>query len=221
MTLTYTSVDHIPQIVQDLRTTFKSGLTKSLQYRREQLKGLHNLIAENEDLFREATFKDLHKPPQETILGELCTVRQECHEAIKNLDYWAANTPVKTSIVNKLDNVHVRKEPLGVALIIGAWNYPTNVLLAPAVGAIAAGNTVVLKPSEISPHTAALITQLFPKYLDSRAYRIVNGAAAETTALLNIKFDYIFYTGSGSIGRIIMAAAAKQLTPVTLELDTT
>lgn len=105
-----------------------------------------------------------------------------------------------------------------MVLIIGAWNYPTNLLLAPAVGAIAAGNTVVLKPSEVSSHTAALITRLLPKYLDSRSYRIVNGAATETTILLEHKFDHIFYTGSGNIGKIVMGAAAKQLTPVTLEL---
>jgi len=117
-----------------------------------------------------------------------------------------------------MDSVHIRKDPLGLVLIIGAWNYPTNLLLAPAVGAIAAGNTVILKPSEVSPNTAALITRLLPKYLDARSYRIVNGAATETTVLLEHKFDHIFYTGSGNIGKIVMGAAAKQLTPVTLEL---
>ncbi|KAG0338262.1 Aldehyde dehydrogenase [Podila horticola] len=218
MTLTYTPVDDIPQIVQELRATFKSGLTKPLNYRREQLKGLFNLLDENEELFRESTFKDLHKPPAETLLGEILTVKQECHEAIKNLDKWAAKQPVKTGLVNKMDGVHIRKDPLGLVLIIGAWNYPTNLLLAPAVGAIAAGNTVILKPSEVSSYTAALITRLLPKYLDSRSYRIVNGAAPETTVLLEHKFDHIFYTGSGNIGKIVMGAAAKQLTPVTLEL---
>lgn len=95
---------------------------------------------------------------------------------------------------------------------------PINLLLAPAVGAIAAGNCVILKPSEVSTHTAALLTRLLPKYLDPRSVRIINGAAAETTVLLEQKFDHMFYTGSGNIGKVIMAAAAKQLTPVTLEL---
>ncbi|KAF9960571.1 aldehyde dehydrogenase 3, member A2 [Modicella reniformis] len=135
-----------------------------------------------------------------------------------NLDKWAANRSVKTGIVNKFDNVHIRKDPLGVVLIIGAWNYPLNLLLAPAVGAIAAGNTVVLKPSEIAPNTAMVLSSLLPTYLDQRAYRIINGAVDETSLLLEQKFDHIFFTGSGSVGKIIMGAAAKQLTPVTLEL---
>ncbi|KAF9183914.1 aldehyde dehydrogenase 3, member A2 [Haplosporangium sp. Z 27] len=152
------------------------------------------------------------------MLGESGMLKQECIDAIKNLDKWAANRAVKTSIVNKFDNAHIRKDPLGMVLIIGAWNYPLSLLLAPAVGAIAAGNTVVLKPSEVSPNTAELLTRLLPSYLDQRAYRIINGAVEETTLLLEIKFDHIFYTGSGQVGKIIMGAAAKQLTSVTLEL---
>jgi len=175
-------------------------------------------VAENETAFREAAYLDLHKPPMELMLGEAGMVKQECVDALKELDKWAKPQKVKGTLLNRLDGPHIRKEPLGVVLIIGAWNYPLNLLLAPAVGAIAAGNTVLLKPSEVAPHTAALITKLLPVYLDQRAYRIVNGAAVETTLVLEHKFDHIFYTGSGSIGRIIMAAAAKQLTPVTLEL---
>ncbi|KAG0206798.1 Aldehyde dehydrogenase [Mortierella sp. GBA30] len=216
--LTYTPLDDITQIVQELRASFNSGLTKPLSYRKEQLKGLYNLIDENEDLIREASFQDLHKHPQELVVGETGIGKQECIEAIKNLDSWAAPQYVKTSLLNKMDAPHIRKEPLGMVLVIGAWNYPLNLLLAPAVGAIAAGNTVVMKPSEVAPHTAALLTKLLPKYLDSRSYRIINGAVEETTALLEHKFDHIFYTGSGNIGKIIMGAAARQLTPVTLEL---
>lgn len=179
---------------------------------------MYNMLAENDAAIRDAVFRDLHKPPAELMIGESGMVKQECIDAIKNLEKWAANRSVKTGIVNKFDNVHIRKDALGMVLIIGAWNYPLNLLLAPAVGAIAAGNTVVLKPSEVAPNTAALLTKLLPTYLDQRAYRIINGAADETTLLLEHKFDHIFYTGSGSVGRIIMGAAAKQLTPVTLEL---
>ncbi|KAG0043791.1 hypothetical protein BGZ83_011020 [Gryganskiella cystojenkinii] len=217
-TLTYTPVEDIPQIIQELRSTFNSGLTKSLQYRKEQLKGLHSLVAENEEAFKEASFKDLHKHSMELILGEAGMVKQECIDAIKQLGQWAKPRKVKGKFLTRMDGPHVRKEPLGVVLIIGAWNYPLNLLLCPAVGAIAAGNTVLLKPSEVAPHTAALITKLLPVYLDSRAYRVVNGAATETTLVLEHKFDHIFYTGSGDIGRVIMTAAAKQLTPVVLEL---
>ncbi|KAG0307974.1 aldehyde dehydrogenase 3, member A2 [Linnemannia gamsii] len=218
MSLTYTPVSEIPKIVQGLRSAFNAGVTRSLDYRKQQLRAMYNMISENDTAIREAVFQDLHKPPAELMIGESGMVKQECIDAIKNLDKWAANRSVKTGIVNKFDNVHIRKDPLGMVLIIGAWNYPLNLLLAPAVGAIAAGNTVLLKPSEVAPHTAALLTKLLPAYLDQRAYRIVNGAAAETTLLLEHKFDHIFYTGSGQVGRIIMGAAAKQLTPVTLEL---
>ncbi|KAF9926159.1 Aldehyde dehydrogenase [Linnemannia zychae] len=216
--LTFTPIDEIPKIVQELRTNFLSGLTRPLAYRKEQLKGLHNLIAENEALFLESVNHDLRKPAQELILGETGGIKNEAIEAIKHLDKWAAPEYVKTSLMNKMYKPHVRKTPLGTVLIIGAWNLPINLLLAPAVGAIAAGNCVILKPSEISPHTAALLTKLLPKYLDPRSVRIINGAAEETTVLLEQKFDHMFYTGSGNVGKIVMTAAAKQLTPVTLEL---
>ncbi|KAG0244317.1 Aldehyde dehydrogenase [Actinomortierella wolfii] len=216
--LTFTPLAEIPKIVQGLRATFNSGITKPLEYRKQQLRGLYNMLSENETAIRDAVFADLHKPAAELFLGESGMVKQECIDAIKNLEKWAANRSVKTTIVNKFDNVHIRKDPLGLVLIIGAWNYPLNLLLAPAVGAIAAGNTVVLKPSEVAPSTAAILTNLLPKYLDQRSYRIINGAVDETTLLLEHKWDHIFYTGSGSVGRIIMGAAAKQLTPVTLEL---
>ncbi|KAI1288963.1 Aldehyde dehydrogenase [Mortierella claussenii] len=216
--LEYTPVGDISRIVQELRATFLSGLTKPLAYRKEQLKGLHNLVVENEAALFEATYRDMRKPPTEVILGELGPLRQECIDAIKHLDEWAAPTRPKLPLIYKMDTVHIRKDPLGTVLIIGAWNYAINLLLVPAVGAIAAGNTIVLKPSELSVHVGALLTQLLPKYLDSRSYRIINGGAQETTTLLENKFDHIFYTGSGNVGKIIMTAAAKHLTPVTLEL---
>ncbi|KAG0002690.1 Aldehyde dehydrogenase [Entomortierella chlamydospora] len=218
MSLEYTPLSDIPKIVSNLRSAYHAGVTRSLEYRKQQLRGLYNLISENDAAIRDAVFKDLHKPPAELMIGESGMVKQECIDAIKNLDKWAANRAVKTGIVNKFDNVHIRKDPLGLVLIIGAWNYPLNLLLAPAVGAIAAGNTVVLKPSEVAPNTAALLTKLLHLYLDQRAYRIINGAVEETSLLLEHKFDHIFYTGSGQVGKIIMGAAAKHLTPVTLEL---
>ncbi|KAK3815172.1 MAG: aldehyde dehydrogenase 3 family member [Benniella sp.] len=218
MAVNYTPINEIPKIVQSLRSAFSAGFTKPLEYRKQQLRALYNMLAENDAAIREAVHKDLNKHPQELMVGESGVLKQECIDAIKNLDKWAANRSVKTSIVNKFDNVHIRKDPLGVVLIIGAWNYPLNLLLAPAVGAIAAGNTVVLKPSEVAPNTATLLTRLLPAYLDQRAYRIINGSVDETTLLLEQKFDHIFFTGSGNVGKVIMAAAAKQLTPVTLEL---
>ncbi|KAF9584446.1 Aldehyde dehydrogenase [Lunasporangiospora selenospora] len=218
VSLAFTPLKEIPKVVQDLHDTFQSGITRPLEYRKEQLKGLHNLVQENEEAFREAAFLDSHKPPTEYMISETGTIRQECIDAIKNLDKWAAKKPIKTGLINSLDNVYTRMEPLGTVLIIGAWNYALNLLLAPAVGAIAAGNTVLLKPSEVATHTAALVTKLLPVYVDRRSIHIVNGGVAETTVLLEQKFDHIFYTGSGNVGKVIMSAAAKHLTPVTLEL---
>ncbi|KAG0312625.1 Aldehyde dehydrogenase [Dissophora globulifera] len=216
--LAYTPLSEIATTVQDLRATFSSGLTRPLSYRKEQLKGIHNFIAENEARIREAAFLDLHKPEQELTLGETAMIKQECVDAIKHLDQWAAPKKVSGGLVNTMNTLEVRKEPLGTVLVIGAWNYALNLLIVPALGAIAAGNTVLLKPSEVAPHTAALVTELLPRYVDQRCCRVVNGAAEETTELLTHRFDHIFYTGSGNVGRIIMTAAAKHLTPVTLEL---
>ncbi|KAI8062211.1 Aldehyde/histidinol dehydrogenase [Gongronella butleri] len=120
--------------------------------------------------------------------------------------------------MNRTAKLNIRKEPKGVVLVIGAWNYPVHLLLLPVVGAIAAGNCVIIKPSEVASHTAQALTELIPKYLNTEFYRVVNGAAAETTALLEQPLDHIFYTGGGTIGKIVMTKAAQQLIPVTLEL---
>ncbi|KAI8084235.1 Aldehyde/histidinol dehydrogenase [Gilbertella persicaria] len=120
--------------------------------------------------------------------------------------------------MNMLDQCTVRKEPKGVVLIIGSWNYPIHLLLLPVVGAIAAGNCIVMKPSEVASHTSDLIATLIPHYLDQRAYQVVQGAVPETTLLLEQQFDHIFYTGNSQVGKIVMQAASRQLTPVTLEL---
>ncbi|RIB15239.1 Aldehyde/histidinol dehydrogenase [Gigaspora rosea] len=218
MSLIHTNVDELPQIVQELRKSFHSNLTKPLSYRKEQLRNLYRMINENEQAFCDALYKDLHKQKHEAILGELGWVKQEALDAISNLKSWAEPNYVKVNLGYMLNKCHVRKEPIGIVLIIGTWNYPVNLLLMPFIGAIAAGCTAILKPSELSAHIASLISELFPKYLDQNAYRIVSGGVVETTALLKYRFDHIFYTGSGKVGKIIMSAAAEHLTPVTLEL---
>ncbi|KAI8393880.1 Aldehyde/histidinol dehydrogenase [Radiomyces spectabilis] len=217
--LTYTPTSSIPSIVDDLRQTFRSGLTKNIAYRKEQLSNLVRLMKENTDALEKAIWDDLHKHEMECSVGEISPIIDECEYMIKNLDRFSKATPTtKRFLMNSGDKTIVRKEPKGVVLVIGAWNYPVNLLLMPAVGAIAAGNCVLFKPSEVSAHTAELISRLLPKYLDKRAYAVVNGGADETTVVLEQKFDHIFYTGNGYVGKIVMAAAAKHLTPVTLEL---
>ncbi|KAH8553761.1 Aldehyde/histidinol dehydrogenase [Umbelopsis sp. PMI_123] len=217
--LKYTPVDEIPTTVNSLRSVFNTGLTKSLDFRKKQLQGLIDLCNENTEAIVEALHKDLRKHKVEAVVGEISLVVDECQYMIKNLHKLAK--PEHTSkrfLMNSTDKTLIRKEPKGVALVIGAWNYPFQLLLLPFVGAIAAGNTAVIKPSEVSAHTAALITELVPKYLNQDAYRVINGGVAETTVVLEQRFDHIFYTGNGAVGKIVMTAAAKQLCSVTLEL---
>ncbi|KAK4812241.1 hypothetical protein QYF61_011263 [Mycteria americana] len=145
------------------------------------------------------------------VLGELAL-------AMDKLPSWAAPQPVKRNLLTMRDDAYVCPEPLGVVLIIGAWNYPFTLIMQPLIGAIAAGNAVVVKPSEISENTARLVADLLPQYLDRELYPVVTGGVPETTELLEQRFDHILYTGNSRVGKIVMAAAAKHLTPVTLEL---
>lgn len=214
----FTPVDEIEQIVQTLRSTFNSGVTRSPEFRTEQLRQLYKLAEENKQRICDAVSQDLHKPYAECLLSELGLVMNDCVHSIQHLDEWMAPQKPSVDFINKFDNCQIRYEPLGVVLIIGAWNYPIQLTLVPLVGAIAAGNCAILKPSELSPATAKLLAELIPKYLDPKAYAVVNGAVTETSELLNHRFDHILYTGSSNVGKIIMSAASKHLTPVTLEL---
>ncbi|CAO3685626.1 unnamed protein product [Rhizopus stolonifer] len=217
--LNYSSFDTIQDSFDHLRQIFFTGKLKNLNFRKKQLEKLHALVQENEDKLCEAMRKDLNKPKQEAFIGDIVPILDECLYFIENLDEFTKDEIIKPrSISNKTDKAVIRRDPLGLVLIIGCWNYPVQLSLVPLAGAIAAGNCAILKPSEIAPHTAALVTELFPKYLDSSCYRVINGAVDQTTALLKHPFDHIFYTGNSTVGKIVMEAAAKHLTPVTLEL---
>lgn len=176
------------------------------------------MIRENEQQILDALHKDLAKPKFEAVLSELDIVFNEVYYAIANLKTWMQQEYVGKNMATRLDDCFVRREPLGVVLIIGAWNYPVQLLLIPLVGAIAAGNCVIIKPSEISGATANLMAELIPKYLSQDCYTVVQGGAEETKALLQNRFDHIFYTGSQRVARCILQAASVHLTPVTLEL---
>ncbi|KAJ3066060.1 aldehyde dehydrogenase 3, member A2, partial [Podochytrium sp. JEL0797] len=212
-----TPIDEIDASVAALRIAFATNKTKSLKWRKAQLTKLHSFMKESHALFADALKKDLNRNPAETA-SELLVLMNEIADALENLDEWAANKKCKTTLMTLTDKVEIRMEPLGVVCIIAPWNYPVLLLLNPFVAAIAAGCCVVLKPSEVAPATESLMAEWIPKILDSSAIRVVTGGVTETTRLLNTKFDLFFYTGSGSVGKIVMAAAAKQLTPVVLEL---
>lgn len=205
-------------IVDALRVSFNSGVMRDLDARRTQLRQLHRLLTEQEAPILAALAADLGKPPMEAYAAEIGVVLAEIDHALKHLNGWCSPRRVKVALAFKPGSAEIMPDPLGVVLIISPWNYPMQLLLAPLVAALAAGNTVVLKPSEVAPATAAAMADLLPLYLDQRVVQVVTGGVTETTELLAEQFDYIFYTGSGSVGRVVMAAAAKHLTPVTLEL---
>jgi aldehyde dehydrogenase (NAD+) len=205
-------------VFNELQDTFASGLTKDLAWRDRQLAALASMLKDHEDRISQALMADLAKPKQEVYLGELALLFSEIKIARKKLKRWAKPRRVSTPIAGRPGRSWVMPEPVGVVLIIGAWNYPIQLILGPLIPAIAAGNCAILKPSEVAPKTAALVASLVPAYLDAEAFRVVEGGVDETTALLELPFDHIFYTGGSAVGRIVMSAAATHLTPVTLEL---
>jgi aldehyde dehydrogenase (NAD+) len=213
-----TAPSAIPGILDRLRRTFDSGRTRPRAFRDAQLARLGKMLAEREGELLEALAKDLGKSRFEGWLAELDLVRKEIAHTRKHLERWMRPRKVSTPLTLLPGRSTIVREPLGVALVIAPWNYPVQLALGPVVAALAAGNCVVLKPSEVSAHTADALARLVPLYLDNDVVAVVQGGVPETTALLEQRFDHIFYTGNGQVGRVIMAAAAKHLTPVTLEL---
>ncbi|CAH1183793.1 unnamed protein product [Phaedon cochleariae] len=206
------------KLVMHLRTTFESGKTKPIEYRIEQLKSLKKMLQEKSETISQCLYDDLHKSKHDSILMEIDFCINDIRYTLSHIREWVKPDYPATSVANMLDTVQVLKEPFGVALVIGAWNYPLQLVLGPLIGAISAGNCVVIKPSELAPRTADFLAKNLPEYLDRDAYQVYEGGAAETTELLKERFDYIFYTGSTEVGKIVHAAAAKHLTPTTLEL---
>ncbi|KAG4998869.1 Aldehyde dehydrogenase family 3 member I1, chloroplastic [Glycine soja] len=205
-------------LVKDLRKSFDSGMTKSYGWRVSQLEAIAKMLEEKEKEITEALYKDLGKPRLEAFITEISQAKSSCSEALKELKEWMKPEKVNTSITTYPSSAEIVPEPLGVVLVISTWNFPFLLSMDPVIGAISAGNAVVLKPSEISPATSSLLANLIKQYLDNSTIRVVEGAIPETSALLDQKWDKILYTGSARVGRIVMAAAAKHLTPVILEL---
>ena len=206
------------EVMAPLRESFDAGLTRPLHWRRAQLRQLKRLLTEGEDELLDALAADMGKPRTEAWLSELALTLAEIDVMIDHLDEWAAPEKVKVPMLAQPGKAEIVREPLGVVLVIAPWNYPVQLLVLPMAAAIAAGNCVVGKPSEVVPKVSAAVAGLVPRFLDERATAIVEGGVDETTALLEQRWDHVFYTGNGQVGRVVMRAAAEHLTPVTLEL---
>jgi len=201
-------------MVGELRSNFRTGKTKSLEWRKQQIRQLIKMVQENVDSIQKAVKEDLGGARVRSVF-EMDAV-EDAHMALENLDRWAADERVPDE--NAFGKSVIRREPKGVVLIIAPWNFPIALALRPLVAVLAAGNCAVLKPSEVSVHCGKLLAEIVPKYLPRDAVRVATGGVSETTALLACHYDHIMYTGNGTVGRIVMAAAARNLTPVTLEL---
>ena len=208
----------IVKIVNQQKGFFNSNSTKDVNFRIETLKKLKRILKENEDKLYTAIYSDFKKSEFETSLTEISLIYNELNESINNLKKWSKKKKVRTNLANFPAKSYIIPEPLGTVLIISAWNYPYQISLIPAISAIAAGNTVVLKPSEIPNNTSKILAQFINSNFDANHLTIIEGGVKTTTELLQQKWDKIFFTGSTNVGKIIYKAAAENLTPVTLEL---
>uniref|UniRef100_A0A8C3WST6 Aldehyde dehydrogenase n=1 Tax=Catagonus wagneri TaxID=51154 RepID=A0A8C3WST6_9CETA len=208
----------VGEVVQRARAAFLSGRTRPLQFRVQQLEALRRMIREREKDLVGALAADLHKNEWNAYHEEIVYVLEEIDYAIKKLPEWAADEPVEKTPQTQQDEPYIHSEPLGVVLLIGTWSSPFSLAIQPMVGAVAAGNAVVIKPSELSENTESVLATIIPQYLDKDLYHVITGGSPETAELLKERFDHILYTGGARVGRTVMAAAARHLTPVTLEL---
>ncbi|WP_129669370.1 aldehyde dehydrogenase family protein [Phytoactinopolyspora endophytica] len=206
--------------VSRLRDVYDGGLTRPLAWRSAQLRALVRMLTDESPLreLEDALREDLGKPAPESQLTEFRVVVAEVNHTLRNLRRWLRPRRRRLPVALWPARGWTVREPLGVVLVISPWNYPVQLALAPLAGAIASGNTVLLKPSELAPATSAVLARLLPRYLDPRAVAVVEGGPDEASDLLRQRFDHIFFTGRGRVGRIVAEAASKHLTPVTLEL---
>lgn len=206
------------ETIRNQRDFFQTGKTTEVSFRIQQLKTLKQAIIDNEAAIFNVLKADLNKPLVESFTAEIALVVKEIEYAIKNVKNWANPKKAKIPWLFFPASAKIYPQPLGVVLIFGAWNYPFQLVIAPLIGAIAAGNCAIIKPSEIASHTSNLIAEIFEKYFDKSYIAAIEGGVETSQHLLAEKFDHIFFTGGAAVGKIVMEAAAKQLTPVTLEL---
>ncbi len=208
----------VEEVLEGQRKYYKSGATRSLKARKEILRKLRRALQTNENKLYSAIYADFKKSEFETYATELALVYHDIDEAVSKLDNWARKKHVTTNLLNQPASSYIVPEPLGLALVIGAWNYPYYLSLAPIVAAISAGCSVVLKPSELPERTSAVMARLINENFDAGLLHVIEGGLPEATELLHQKWDKIFFTGSSTVGKIVYKAAAENLTPVTLEL---
>lgn len=208
----------IPAVVARMRATYATGRTRDLEWRRTQLRALERLVVDNEEAIAAALKTDLGRQPFEAWLADVASTAAEAADAAKNVGKWAKRRYRLLELSQLPGMGWVEYEPYGVVLVIGAWNFPFALTLGPAVGALAAGNTVVLKPSELAPASSTLMAELVPRYLDPDAVAVIEGDGMVSQELIDQGFDKICFTGGTEIGRKVYQAAAAHLTPVTLEL---
>uniref|UniRef100_A0A8C0QQ98 Aldehyde dehydrogenase domain-containing protein n=1 Tax=Chelonoidis abingdonii TaxID=106734 RepID=A0A8C0QQ98_CHEAB len=186
-------------LVSSLRAAWLTGKTRAAEHRVSQLEALRRFLDEKKQPILDAMASDMCKPSFEVELSEIIMVKNEVNYALNNLSSWMKDKGVDKNLVTQLDTAFIRKEPYGVVLIIGPWNYPLQLILVPLVGAIAAGNCVIIKPSEICSSTEKLLAETLPSYLDNDCFAVVTGGPVEMTQLLENKFDYIFFTGMSRV----------------------
>jgi aldehyde dehydrogenase (NAD+) len=205
-------------ILQQQKIFFNSHATKDLDFRKAQLQKLKKVVKSNEKLLYDAIYQDFGKSEFETFGTEISFIYKDIDYYLKNLKSFAKPKNVLTNIVNQMGSSKIVFEPLGNCLVIGAWNYPYQLTLTPVIAAIAAGNTCMIKPSELPENTMKAMAKLINENFDAQFLYVIEGGVEETTAILKLRFDKIFFTGSPRVGKIVYKAAAEHLTPVTLEL---
>ncbi|MDQ2650958.1 MAG: aldehyde dehydrogenase family protein, partial [Actinomycetota bacterium] len=218
MTINPPSQLDAPTIAKSLRATFDSGRTRPLAWRKAQLSGLIRMLKEQEATFIEAIRADLRRPGVEAYVADIGSTLAELRVMEKQVGNWMKPERVRLGMTMQPGKGFVHPEPLGVVLVIAPWNYPVQLLVEPVAAALAAGNCVVAKPSELAPACSAALAEQLPRYVDPEAITVVEGGVDETTALLAERWDHIFFTGSTAVGRVVAEAAARHLTPTTLEL---
>ncbi|RYZ27108.1 MAG: aldehyde dehydrogenase family protein, partial [Chitinophagaceae bacterium] len=213
-------MEDLLQNLQKTKAYFETGATQPYAFRKAKLEVLKKAILQNEAALMQAFYDDLKKSPEESWVTEIGFVIAEINHTLKHLQTWIKPQKVGTNLLNLPSKSFIYKEPLGVVLVIGPWNYPFQLLFAPLIGAVAAGNCVVLKPSEFAPATAAVMKKIIAENFSADYIFYVEGEGAEVVPQMmnNFRFDHVFYTGSTHVGKMVYEMAAKQLVPVTLEL---
>ena len=210
--------DNIKNLLEKQRDYFSKGETKNITFRLNALKILKAAIKEKEKDIMDALHKDLNKAPFEAYATEVGFIYNELNDAIKNIRKWSKVKRVRTPVTQFKSTSYIVSEPYGNVLIMSPWNYPFQLTIAPLIGAIAGGNCAVVKPSAYSPCTSSVINRIISSCFDKEYIAVIEGGREANQELLHEKFDYIFFTGSVGVGKTVMEAASKNLTPVTLEL---